>query len=69
MHGNVAEWTSTSYGSYPSPVRDPGTAPPKVVRGGSWYDRPHYARSSYRVSYPAWQGVYNVGFRVVCVKR
>jgi formylglycine-generating enzyme required for sulfatase activity len=40
-----------------------------VVRGGSWYDRPRFARSAYRMSYPAWQGVYDVGFRVVCVPR
>ena len=37
-----------------------------VVRGGSWYDRPQFARSAYRMHYPAWQGVYDVGFRVTC---
>jgi formylglycine-generating enzyme required for sulfatase activity len=36
-----------------------------VVRGGSWYDRAKRATSSFRLAYPAWQGVYNVGFRVV----
>ncbi|MBM4034747.1 MAG: hypothetical protein FJ291_23635 [Planctomycetes bacterium] len=36
-----------------------------VVRGGSWYTRPHRARSAFRLSYPAWQRVYDVGFRVV----
>lgn len=41
----------------------------KVVRGGSWYNRPHRARSGFRLSYPAWQGVYNVGFRVVSEER
>lgn len=38
----------------------------KVVRGGSWFDRSHRSRASFRLSYPSWQGVYNVGFRVVC---
>ncbi len=38
----------------------------KVVRGGSWFDRPKRCRSAFRLSYPAWQRVHNVGFRVVC---
>ncbi len=38
---------------------------PKVVRGGSWRDRPFRARSAFRLSYPAYQRVFNVGFRVV----
>jgi formylglycine-generating enzyme required for sulfatase activity len=38
---------------------------PKVVRGGSWRDRPKFSRSAYRWSYPSYQKVYNVGFRVV----
>ncbi|NQT52717.1 SUMF1/EgtB/PvdO family nonheme iron enzyme, partial [bacterium] len=38
-----------------------------VVRGGSWYDRPRRARSSWRLAYPAWQGVYDVGFRVIAI--
>ena len=38
----------------------------KVVRGGSWCDRPKRCRSAFRLSYPAWQRVHNVGFRVIC---
>jgi formylglycine-generating enzyme required for sulfatase activity len=57
MHGNVAEWTST-------PGRM-GTVESRIVRGGSWYDRPQYATASYRISYPTWQKVYDVGFRIV----
>jgi formylglycine-generating enzyme required for sulfatase activity len=38
----------------------------KVVRGGSWCDRPKRCRSAFRLSYPAWQRVHNVGFRIVC---
>jgi hypothetical protein len=37
-----------------------------VVRGGSFYDRPERARSAFRLSYPAWQRIFSVGFRVVC---
>ncbi|MCX7045646.1 MAG: SUMF1/EgtB/PvdO family nonheme iron enzyme [Candidatus Sumerlaeota bacterium] len=70
MHGNVWEWTRTTYKPYPydpSDGRDSGEAEgAKVVRGGSFYDRPLRARSAFRLWYPAWQCVYSVGFRVVC---
>jgi formylglycine-generating enzyme required for sulfatase activity len=69
MHGNVAEWTRTVYRPYPYNSGDgrdqPGTQGKRTVRGGSWYDRPHRARSSFRQAYPPWQRVFNVGFRVV----
>jgi len=42
-----------------------GKAVQTVVRGGSWCDRPKRCRSAFRLSYPAWQRVHNVGFRVV----
>ena len=38
----------------------------RVVRGGSWRDRPVRARSAFRLGYRPYQAVYNVGFRVVC---
>ena len=70
MHGNVAEWTLTTYKPYPYNAmdgRDSGKAEgTKVVRGGSFYDRPNRARSSVRVDYLPWQRVFNVGFRVIC---
>jgi len=69
MHGNVAEWTRTAYRPYPYNPRDgrdaPNTTGAKVVRGGSFYDRPKRARSAFRQSYPSWQKVFNAGFRVV----
>jgi formylglycine-generating enzyme required for sulfatase activity len=68
MIGNAAEWTRTTYQPYPYAAdgRDGSSdAGKKVVRGGSWYDRPLRARSAFRLSYQPWQGVYNVGFRVV----
>ncbi|HUS71557.1 MAG TPA: SUMF1/EgtB/PvdO family nonheme iron enzyme [Sedimentisphaerales bacterium] len=69
MHGNVWEWTRSRYRPYPyrpdDGRNDIDNTGRKVVRGGSWYDRPKRCRSAYRLSYPAWQKVYNVGFRVV----
>ena len=70
MHGNVAEWTRSCYRPYPyapGSERDGDSAAGRrVVRGGSWRDRPKRCRAGFRLSYPAWQGVYNVGFRVLC---
>jgi formylglycine-generating enzyme required for sulfatase activity len=73
MHGNVAEWTRTAYRPYPyapSDGRDaPNTVGRKVVRGGSWRDRPMHARSAFRLPYQRYQRVFNVGFRVICEVR
>jgi formylglycine-generating enzyme required for sulfatase activity len=68
MHGNVAEWTRSDYVGYPYQARQSNsmnTSTKKVVRGGSFFDRPYRATSSFRVGYVPWQGVFNVGFRVV----
>jgi formylglycine-generating enzyme required for sulfatase activity len=71
MHGNVAEWTLTT--NLPYPYRDddgrnlPTPDGRKVVRGGSFSDRPQRCRSASRLDYPAWQKVFNVGFRVVAL--
>ncbi|MFO8014717.1 MAG: SUMF1/EgtB/PvdO family nonheme iron enzyme [Phycisphaerae bacterium] len=69
MHGNVAEWTRSAYRPYPYDASDGrNDASPtglKVVRGGSWYDRPKRCRSAFRLAFRAYQPVYNVGLRVV----
>jgi formylglycine-generating enzyme required for sulfatase activity len=68
MHGNAAEWTRSRYRPYPflEDARDAdGNNEPMVVRGGSFHDRPQRCRAGFRLSYPAWQRVHNVGFRVV----
>jgi len=73
MHGNVSEWTYTTYRPYSSHAGNtqdaPSAASRKVVRGGSWYDRPQRARSAFRLSYPPYHRVYDVGFRVICAPR
>jgi formylglycine-generating enzyme required for sulfatase activity len=69
MHGNVAEWTRSSYRPYPYNDKDGrnsmGSDERKVVRGGSWRDLPKTATASHRLMYEPYQKVYNVGFRVV----
>jgi formylglycine-generating enzyme required for sulfatase activity len=70
MHGNVTEWTATDYRLYAFGQTDDrdaaATAARRVVRGGSWRDRPKRCTSSFRLGYPPYQCVYNVGFRVMC---
>jgi formylglycine-generating enzyme required for sulfatase activity len=69
MHGNVWEWTRTAFSSYPyrddDGRNDPTAQARRVVRGGSWYDRPKRCRSAFRLSYEPYHAVFNVGFRVV----
>jgi len=69
MHGNVWEWTRSAYRPYPYSAGDGRNESvgdqPVSVRGGSWRDRPKRCRSAFRLSYPSWQRVFNVGFRVV----
>ncbi len=69
MHGNAAEWTRTKFCPYPWRAgdgrNDEGGEDRRVVRGGAWSDRPAQARSSARLAYPPWRGVFNVGFRIV----
>lgn len=70
MHGNVWEWTLSAYKPYPYADADGRNNPEqteakRVARGGSWYDRPFRATSSYRLPYRDYQKVYNVGFRIV----
>jgi len=69
MHGNVAEWTRSAYRSYPYDAadgrEDTSSSERRVVRGGSWRDRPMRSTASYRLGYEQYQRVFNVGFRVV----
>jgi hypothetical protein len=55
MHGNVSEWTL-----------EEGVDGRRIVRGGSFADRPARATVESRLAYPSWRRVYNVGFRIAC---
>ncbi|MCP4784009.1 MAG: SUMF1/EgtB/PvdO family nonheme iron enzyme [Fuerstiella sp.] len=65
MHGNACEWTRTTFPLTDHPD-DSDSPNRKIVRGGSWRDRPQRCTSSFRLDYQRFQRVYNVGFRVVC---
>jgi formylglycine-generating enzyme required for sulfatase activity len=69
MHGNVAEWTLSLYRGYPYRTddgrNDTSAAGKRVVRGGSFLDRPDRSRAAVRYGFSPWHKVYNVGFRVV----
>ncbi len=72
VHGNAAEWTRSSYRPYPYDRMDGREAVTglneserRVVRGGSFYDRPRWCRSASRRDYPQWQAVHDVGFRII----
>jgi len=68
VHGNVWEWTRSAFRPYPYRDDDGRNVPaadgPRVVRGGSWYDRPKRCRSAFRLGYQPYHAVFNVGFRV-----
>ncbi len=66
---DVAEWTRSRMAPYPYVESDGRNVlddrAKRVVRGGSWRDRPMRSTSSFRVSYEPYQKVYNVGFRII----
>ncbi len=69
MIGNASEWTRSSYRPYPyadGDGRNSGDpSEPKVARGGSFASRPRDAGATVRYAYAPWQGVFDVGFRVI----
>ena len=75
MHGNVWEACGDLYDEdyyRQSEVNDPkgpGHGDSRVLRGGSWYNRPAYCRSASRVGYDPEHQSFNTGFRVVCAVR
>jgi formylglycine-generating enzyme required for sulfatase activity len=71
MHGNVWEWCSDWYGTYPGTVTDP-TGPVsgsvRVFRGGSWVNSAQGCRSARRGNgNPTLRGD-GLGFRVLAVR-
>lgn len=69
-HSDVAQWTRITYRPCPYDAADGhdtlNQSGRKVVRGGSWRDRPHRCTSSFRHAHQPYHRAFNVGFRVVC---
>lgn len=72
MSGNVWEWVNDWYGDNyyeNSPRNNPTGANSgqyRMLRGGSWFDRPQVLRVAYRIrNGPAERGFLNYGFRLV----
>jgi len=70
MPTGMAEWTRSAYRPYPYQSTDgrDDAAPQgqKVVRGAKAIRLADTRRDTYRLSYQSWQGVWDVGFRIVC---
>ena len=68
MSGNVWEWVSDWYGTYPSGAQTNPTGPTsgssRVYRGGSWYFVARYCRVSNRVSDSPGIRNHRLGFRL-----
>jgi formylglycine-generating enzyme required for sulfatase activity len=69
MHGNVIQWCADWYAPYSADVviepKGPKEGTDRVARGSCWYWGPGECRSAVRGCGNPWNGVYNVGFRVV----
>lgn len=65
MHGNVAEWTRSDYVPYPYKEKTKKVSEYKVVRGGSYIERPKFSTAYSRKGFYPYQCVFNVGFRVI----
>ena len=71
MHGNVSEWVQDCYANSYSAVQpsngaaySPDTCSDRVMRGGSWAERPEYLRSARRFHDTPSLRIYMIGFRV-----
>ena len=66
----MGEWTRTTYKPYPyvsADGRDAGKQEGrKVVRGAKSLGIGDGQRDTFRLSYSWWQGVWDVGFRIIC---
>ena len=73
MHGNVWEWVSDWYASYPKShiidPRGPQNGEYKIIRGGSWHYGAQNARSSSRRTHEPNLWGFSIGFRLVREKK
>jgi formylglycine-generating enzyme required for sulfatase activity len=80
MHGNVREWCMDEWHSNYKGAPEDGRAwineeakenknkfNVRLLRGGSWHDRPAYCRSAFRSSTTRTTATASVGFRVCCL--
>jgi formylglycine-generating enzyme required for sulfatase activity len=65
MHGNIAEWTRSEYQPYPYSEKVKNPTDLRVVRGGSYWERPKHSTSYTRKAYLNWQRNNLVGFRII----
>jgi formylglycine-generating enzyme required for sulfatase activity len=65
VHGNVAEWMADDFNADIPAKEVLNTEGRKMVKGGSWRDRPKRSKISNSIGYYPWQKVMNVGFRIV----
>jgi formylglycine-generating enzyme required for sulfatase activity len=69
MAGNVSEWTSSQYKSYPYDAADgresQGGDASRTWRGGAWYDYDSVVRCAYRFGDRPDDSYNEIGFRVV----
>ncbi|QZT38437.1 SUMF1/EgtB/PvdO family nonheme iron enzyme [Halosquirtibacter xylanolyticus] len=63
MLGNVAEWTRSTYVDNNELSGKPREY--RIVKGGSWRDRPEMSTPQVRNFYYPWQKVTKVGFRII----
>ena len=72
MHGNVWEWCSDWYGTYPTAAQTnptgASTGSNRLIRGGGWNNAATACRSAYRDDGTPTYYFYNLGFRIVLLQ-